>query len=338
MFGKIGKWLFTASLIFIAGAAALNMGQKASRLIKKENELFAQASGQAINAVRAMSKEGQTFLSRAGEQQMTLLFTGTNADSSDADALMLVAIDLEGNGIRVLEFPRRTYVRRENSSVTQLHEIYAAAVTRAKNRGDSKEEAVRKGNIALKGFLKKNMGIVIDHYVSLNAEGLETVVDALGGITVNLPQAINFDDAEDNLHIHMAAGKQSLSGRQAAAFVRLDDPAVGGIHAPRRVLSALFMKIKSELSLSTALDLLRASMAYTVSDLALPDLIPLTKGMLSISKSQVKMTTLKTSPSADGSDCLLLDRAEAIRQLADCLFYQEGIDERHFDPKRVFTP
>lgn len=334
----MGKWLILAALVIGCGYAALSVGQKAALYLKKENQLLATAGGQTVEAIRSLGEAGQTFLDRAGEEQLTILFTGTNESWRELDTLLLVGVDLNKRQIRLLEIPTDTYISRDSNSTHRISSVYADATARALKRGDSHAEAVRKGNIAIKGFVKQNMGIAIDHFISLSRNGLREVVDSIGGITVTLGQAIDFDDNTRDLHLHLSAGSQKLSGNDALALA-VYRSADGKTDGQKLFLSALFNKIKNDFSLSTAIGLLKTGFSNTVSSLSLADLVPLAKGMLGISNDRFRMSALPTHAAIDedGNTCQVLDRSGTVSLLAEYLSYQTGIDEAHFDKKRLFT-
>ena len=54
-------------------------------------------------------------------------------------------------------------------------------------------------------------GVPISHYAEINFDGFEEVVDALGGVEVDVPMEINDDEAGG----HVDAGVQTLSGEEA---------------------------------------------------------------------------------------------------------------------------
>jgi len=65
--------------------------------------------------------------------------------------------------------------------------------------------------------LEGNTGVFIDHYAVVDFRGFKQMVDALGGVQVCTPVAI--DDA--NTHLQLTAGKHTLDGRQALQYVRV---------------------------------------------------------------------------------------------------------------------
>jgi len=65
--------------------------------------------------------------------------------------------------------------------------------------------------------LEGNTGLFIDHYAVVDFRGFKQMVDALGGVQVCTPVAI--DDA--HTHLQLTPGKHVLTGRQALQYVRV---------------------------------------------------------------------------------------------------------------------
>jgi LCP family protein required for cell wall assembly len=68
--------------------------------------------------------------------------------------------------------------------------------------------------------LTETFNVAPDHHVVLYSEGLAAVVDALGGVPVEVPRRMDYDDRAQDLHIHLKPGFQTLNGTQAVGFVR----------------------------------------------------------------------------------------------------------------------
>ena len=68
-------------------------------------------------------------------------------------------------------------------------------------------------------------GVPINHYMEVNFQGFQGAVDALGGVWVNVPHAINDKKAaSQSVHQRAAkipAGYQLLDGEHALTFVRV---------------------------------------------------------------------------------------------------------------------
>lgn len=66
------------------------------------------------------------------------------------------------------------------------------------------------GPFAVRQTIAQNFGVDLPYYVRIRFEGFREVVDAMGGVDIELPQAM----------AGYAAGKHHLTGRKALAFVR----------------------------------------------------------------------------------------------------------------------
>ena len=63
-------------------------------------------------------------------------------------------------------------------------------------------------------------GLGLEYYVIVKTEGFIQLVDAIGGVTFNVPIDMDYDDTSQDLHIHLKAGEQLLDGDKAEQLVR----------------------------------------------------------------------------------------------------------------------
>jgi anionic cell wall polymer biosynthesis LytR-Cps2A-Psr (LCP) family protein len=72
--------------------------------------------------------------------------------------------------------------------------------------------------------IEHNFGLTIDYYGTLNFECFERVVDILGGITVDVPEEVRYDQYPDDsygyMDIYIPAGRQQMDGETALQYVR----------------------------------------------------------------------------------------------------------------------
>ncbi|MDI6869915.1 MAG: LCP family protein [Bacillota bacterium] len=73
------------------------------------------------------------------------------------------------------------------------------------------------------------LGVKVDYHFLVDFQGFVRAVDALGGVTVNVPRPMDYDDFAQNLHIHLRPGEQRLSGTEALGFVRYRSDGLGDI-------------------------------------------------------------------------------------------------------------
>ncbi|MEU8516595.1 LCP family protein [Kitasatospora sp. NPDC048722] len=90
-------------------------------------------------------------------------------------------------------------------------------------------------------------GIRIDHYVILDFSGFKSMVDAVGGVEVCVPQAIHDKDAR----LDLPPGRQTLQGEQALGYVRARESIGDGSDTQRmgrqqQFLASLIRKVQSQ--------------------------------------------------------------------------------------------
>jgi LCP family protein required for cell wall assembly len=122
-----------------------------------------------------------------------------------------------------------------------------------------------------------NTGIFIDHFMVLNFLGFQSMVDALGSVSVCVPTAVN--DAYSNLHL--PAGRSRVNGQQALAFVRVrhnignDASDLGRISRQQAFLSSMVQEATSSKLLLRPDKLFRFLDAATKSLTADPEMASL---------------------------------------------------------------
>ena len=126
-----------------------------------------------------------------------------SGDQARSDVMILVRVDAPNDQITMLTIPRDTPVTHADGRVTKINECYnigGAAYTIEK--------------------VSELVGVPISHYVELQFSNLEEVVDALGGIEMDVPVDLGVADALTGEYIQISAGTQVLNGQQAQAVAR----------------------------------------------------------------------------------------------------------------------
>ncbi|MCS7030555.1 MAG: LCP family protein [Gloeomargarita sp. SKYG116] len=148
------------------------------------------------------------------------------------DTMMLLRFDPTTGTVTVLSLPRDTQVLIKNDPYSKLNEANA------------------KGGPALAAETVSALlgGVVIDRYVRLNPMAIEALVDAIGGITINVPKDLKYQDDSQHLYINIKAGPQKLNGRQALHFLLFRQDGLGDIGRIQR--QQLFMRAFQEQALT----------------------------------------------------------------------------------------
>ncbi|WP_190127024.1 LCP family protein [Streptomyces inusitatus] len=137
------------------------------------------------------------------------LRTGS-AEGKRTDSMMILA-DCSG-GTTMISLPRDSDVEIPSFKGSQSGKVFPAQGRRVKLNAAYAED----GPELLVRTVEHNTHLRIDHYAEIGFAGFANVVDAIGGVELDIPKA--FKDKKSGADF--AAGKQTLDGEQALAFVR----------------------------------------------------------------------------------------------------------------------
>ena len=125
-------------------------------------------------------------------------------DTGRSDAIMVATVSPEDNKTQVISIPRDTYMEIVGyGTFDKVNHAYAFG-----------------GPAMSMDSLEKYLDIPIDHYAAINLKGIQDLVNAVGGVTVN--NDLTFTNGGHSFGI----GQIELNGEEALAFVRMryDDP------------------------------------------------------------------------------------------------------------------
>lgn len=135
-----------------------------------------------------------------------------NEGSSRTDALMLATLNKDKKSVKLVSIPRDSYVH--------IPEVgYQDRINHAHAFGDvSKTSTGPKATIET---IEELFEIPVDYFVKVNFEAFIDVVNAIDGITVDVPYEFSEQDSRDKANaIHLLPGEQQLDGEEALALAR----------------------------------------------------------------------------------------------------------------------
>jgi len=143
-----------------------------------------------------------------GEFKCLVLGISTDLQGSSlTDTIMVASYNPNTQKATLLSIPRDTYTGKNSAKATAYEKINA--LYGRKNRPDETLEAVN-----------EITGLDIKYYAVVKTEALIELVDAIGGVTFNVPIDMKYDDPTQDLHIDLKAGEQLLDGDKAEQLVR----------------------------------------------------------------------------------------------------------------------
>jgi len=214
-----------------------------------------------------------------------VMVVGKDRVGSNTDVIMVVNFDTSTQKMNVLQIPRDTYVDdpiNKNSS-KRINAIYAFAYSRNIRNGLSRSEASQESLKYLESTVESTFGITIDNYFMIDLNGFVKIIDAIGGVEVDVPFRMYYNDNEQNLHINLYPGMQTLNGNQSEQFVRFRNTYrlgdLGRVDAQKIFLAALVRKLTSSewFSLDSLTNVASLLIEYTTTGMSLTDLMGLVK-------------------------------------------------------------
>lgn len=170
------------------------------------------------------------------KDKTTILLMGVDVREDDvgrSDTLMIATVDPKLDRASLLSVPRDTRVRITGYGYDKINAAFAYG-------GEPLSEKT----------VENLLGIDIDHYVIINTKSFVKIIDALGGLDIDVEKRMYYEDPWDDdggLIIDLYPGKQHMDGETAVTYVRYRDEEgdIGRIRRQQKFMEACLDKIIS---------------------------------------------------------------------------------------------
>lgn len=166
----------------------------------------------------------------------TVMIMGVDSRGDDvgrSDTLMIATIDPKQHQAALLSIPRDTRVKIRGHGWDKINAAYAY------------------GNYQLtRSTVEQFLGVPMDHYIIINMEGFQKIIDAIGGVDIDVEKRMVYSDPWDDnggLHINLYPGQQHMDGKTAVTYVRYRDEEgdIGRIKRQQKFMKAVMDKVLS---------------------------------------------------------------------------------------------
>jgi LCP family protein required for cell wall assembly len=178
-----------------------------------------------------------------------------------ADTLVMLTIDPERGRIAAVSIPRDTRAMIPGVGETKINASYAYGGPRLTIR-----------------TVEQLLAVKVHYYVKLGPESFAHLIDAIGGLEVDVEKDMRYTDSWAGLTIDLKKGRQKLSGEQVTGYIRFRHDALGDIarvERQRKVMQTLVQRLKQPSVVFAAPRLLQAFARNTQTDLAAQELMAL---------------------------------------------------------------
>lgn len=170
------------------------------------------------------------------KDKVTVMIMGVDRRQDDvgrSDTLMVATLDPDKNQAALLSIPRDTRVKIKGHGFDKINAAYAYG-----------------GHKLTQQTVETLLNTNIDHYMLIDINGFVKIIDALGGIDIDVEKRMVYDDPWDDnggLHIDLKPGEQHMDGKTAVTYVRYRDEEgdIGRIKRQQKFMKAIMDKLVS---------------------------------------------------------------------------------------------
>lgn len=153
---------------------------------------------------------------------LNILILGVDAGETRTDVILLAHWEPAANQVSLVSLPRDSQV-----PIPCPPEVQACISPDKLGHAHAYGSVIGRGPELAIQTVEEFLGIRVDHYVRIHYDGFREIVDALGGITLEVePSMVD--------RLGLEAGPQQLSGEQALNYVRFRGDADGDFGRQRR--------------------------------------------------------------------------------------------------------
>ena len=255
-------------------------------------------------------------------ERVNILVVGVDSraqnDPGRSDSIMLIGLDPASRTMSVMSIPRDSHVNIPGHGYDKIN-----AATNPDYFSDGGIDLLEKTVEAM------IPGIKINYYTKANFAGFEQVIDALGGVTINVEKAMYYK-AVDTL-INLKPGVQHMDGKTALEYARFRHDAVGDFSSSngeeygrvvrqKALLKAIVAQTTSLRNVWKLPPVIRAVENAVVTDLLPNDMLRIALAFKNTSDKEVTTIPFPGVPGIIGGTSYIIPDLDALRSKIAPLF------------------
>lgn len=232
---------------------------------------------------------GETFSifgnGKSGAEFENFVVAGVDEEGYRTDLILFCQLDKKGGKLNILQIPRDTRVDNKRSD-KKINSAYFSGID------------------VLQNEIYAVTGLRANHYAVITFEGFKDIIDALGGVEVDVPMRMEYNDPAQDLVIDLKPGLQKLNGEEAEMFMRFRKNNDGGgyptgdlgrMEAQKQLYAAVADKALSPASILKAPRLLHAVNKNCETDFTRSETVGMMGSCLKLRKDDVRIFALPGS-------------------------------------------
>ena len=262
--------IIASSLVFYAGFNFNNLPFNDSSLKQVENI-------QNVQNVKATST-----IPSENSERINIMLMGVDERKDDvgrSDTLMVASVDSNEDTVSLLSIPRDTRVQIKRHGYDKINAAYAYG-----------------GEKLSQNTLESFLGIDINHYVIVSTDSFAKMIDAIGGVDIDVEQRMFYEDPWDDnggLVIDLKPGMQHMNGDTAITYVRYRDEEgdAGRVRRQQKFMRACLDKLSSPTIVMKLPEIIKEARKAVRTDLSVTQMIELAQTLKAADESNEGLKT-----------------------------------------------
>ncbi|WDF82528.1 LCP family protein [Lacticaseibacillus pabuli] len=308
--------LALTALLFMVGAYGFKMYADTKNAFDNS---FVQLGGR---------KSAETDKKVQATKPISILLLGTDTGAlgrkeqmANSDTIMLVTINPKKHRTTLLSIPRDTMAQIQDGKKNDIAKINSAFMVG--------------GSTTAAKTVEKLLNFKLDYYVTLNMGGLSKIVDAVGGVDVDVPFSWS-DPSHDGGTFKK--GKAHLNGTQALQFARMryKDPKgdYGRQLRQQQVITAIVKSVLSAKTLTSYRKVLDSLHGNLQMNMDFDDLVSIANGYRDSAKT-IRQKQLKETGAWIGDASYQIPSTEELQKASDMVRSELGESSETLDNENV---
>jgi LCP family protein required for cell wall assembly len=261
------------------------------------------------------------------KEKYLYLVAGLDDAAENTDVLFTLGYDSETHITRIAQIPRDTYFNFGGGQ-NKINQYYASR----RYAGEDKSTAMSHTAEAI----SKLFGTEFDGYIALSTTAFRNVVNAIGGLNLEVPDDITVTLDTDESPIVLHKGVNHIDGAMAERFVRYRSGYVmgdlGRLDAQKIFLNALFAKVTAGLTFPSLMRIAGVLQNEAITNIKLSSIASIV--IDEVKSDDEKKTVYATVPgepiqNANGLSYYVLNRKSAAELAKTFMFATKEFDVKH---------
>lgn len=302
--------LIAVLVVFAIGAYVLRLYGQTRNAIEGTHQSIGESQ-----AAAAIFKQKKPF-------SLLLLGTDTGAegrhDQGNSDTMIVATVNPNTKQVLLTSVPRDTM-----AEIIGTKDFTVAKINATYMYGGSKMSLQT---------VNKLLGTSIDYYMTINMGGLQKVVDAVGGVDVDVPFAFSLNGSS------FTKGAMHLNGKQALDYSRMryDDPEndYGRQKRQRQIITAVIKSAVSTGTLAHFQEVLKAVTKNMTTNLTFDDMVQIFLNYRSAGQD-VKSDFIQGVNATIGGASYQIAPTSELQRVSDKIHQAQGLDTVTLDNEEV---